>query len=59
MFNNAMLICFELYPRWVPLTTLERDSVKTKPFPPPPQPNTFSTIEKKGNDVRRTKFVKL
>ena len=19
MFNNAMLICFELYPRWVPL----------------------------------------
>ena len=29
------------------------------PPPPPPQPNTLPTIETKGNDVRRTKFVKL
>ena len=29
MFNDAMLICFELYPRWVPLTKSEEKDRET------------------------------
>ena len=33
MFNNAMLICFELYPRWVPLKFTISASISLQSVP--------------------------